>query len=362
MRKMGIITFHRANNYGAALQAYALQNTMENLGAKVEIIDYKNDLIFERYRIKNIKEIRNIKEFIKYIITIKDKKILKLKFENFYNNNYKLSKKYDASNINLANEHYDGFITGSDQVWNVNLHGNDQNYFLDFVSKSKKRYSYAGSFGTDKIKGYLDKNCIDNLMKFDLLSVREENGQGIIDELINMNSEVVLDPTLLLKRCEWEKLISNKKINYDYILIYKIADTPNLIKFSKMLAKKNRCKIVYIDNTYKKYFGMKNVKTSSPTEFLMLFRDAKFVVTSSFHGLAFSINFEKNFYYELDNRKENNNSRLENLAKKIGVENREIKHYKENFEKIDYTIIRNKLEKERNRSIDFLKNIIKEKA
>lgn len=107
---------------------------------------------------------------------------------------------------------------------------------------------------------------------------------------------------------------------------------------------------------------MKNVKTSSPTEFLMLFRDAKFVVTSSFHGLAFSINFEKNFYYELDNRKENNNSRLENLAKKIGVENREIKHYKENFEKIDYTIIRNKLEKERNRSIDFLKNIIKEKA
>ena len=358
---IGILTFHLARNYGAVFQAYALQRIIEDNGYEVNIINYDSDFLSNTYKINKFRELKNIKQIIKYFLTNKDIKEKDKKFQIFREKYFKLSKQtYYKYNINTCNSEYDCFFVGSEQVWNFNLNGEDKTFYLDFVNDNNKKNSYAASFGYDKIPNEYVNLTRELLSKFNNLSVREKQGNKIISELINKDSEVVLDPTLLLDKYDWEKISSNKKEEKEYILVYEIASTPNLIRFSKMLARKKKCEIIYINNTYKKYSGGKNIKNASPEEFLSYLLNAKYIVTSSFHGLVFSINFEKDFFYELDNKKINNNSRLENIVDIFDLKSREIVDGNNNDidKRIDYSKVNKILYKERKKSIDFIKKSI----
>lgn len=360
--KIGTLTYHDTRNYGAVLQAYALQKTIENLGVDCEIIDYKSEFLAEVYKIKSISEIKGVKEFIKWALTIKYDRKSKIKFDRFNRTKQTFSSKsYTKDNIDEANNIYDGFVVGSDQVWNLNLNNKDTTYFLDFVSNESKKFSYAASFGYKSIPDeYLDITT-QNLSKFNKISVREEQGKNIIENTLNKDSKVVLDPTLLLERESWNKI---KKDTYykekDYILVYSVAATPSLFEFAKKLSKEKKCDIVYINRSYFNKFGMKNIRDASPEEFLGYINGAKYIVTSSFHGVAFALNYKKDFFYELDAKPQNNNSRLQSLINIVGLESREIINGNNDYidNKIDYNKVSNILKEERIKSIHYLNSVL----
>ena len=365
--KIGILTYHNTTNYGAALQAFALQKKVEELGYNSEIIDYKCKAVTERYEIINPLKSKNIKQCIKRILTNRDKKKLNEKFERFYNKYQKLSSKtYYKNTIKKANKEYDKFIVGSDQVWNLRLSGEDTTYMLDFVEEDSKKYSYAASFGYSEIPDkYIDisKKYID---KFNKISIREDKGSQILNKICGKESIVVLDPTLLFNKKEWENLLpinSNKnEIKNPYILLYIIALTPSMIKFTKKLSKETGYDVIYINHSYKKILGFKNIFSVTPEEFLSYINNAEIVITSSFHGVAFSINFEKQFFYELSNSSINFNSRIENLISIAGLGDRGIRYDKNidciNYKQIDYKKVNPKIETERIKSINFIKEVL----
>ena len=360
--KIGIITFHRAKNMGAMLQAYALQSVLNERIGNCEIIDYRNEDLEDNYRLKKVSEVAGLKAKIKLLIMRRKN----INFENvrndFISKYLKLSKTiYNKENISLSNSEYNQFVTGSDQVWNTKLNYDDMNYFLNFVDDNKKKNSYAASIGTSELSRDLKSLIRNQLKNFNNISVREIEGKKILDSILpNKDVKVVLDPTLLLTIDKWDAITDESiKNKGNYIFVYVVADTPYLISFARKLAKNNNCKIVYFSNGYKKYPGVINLNKLSPNEFLGYIKYAKYVLTSSFHGFCFSVLYNKDFYYELDMRKNNNNSRLNTLASLLNLKDRElIDGSAKNYDMIDYDsveILLNKLREESYKYIDLLK-------
>lgn len=359
--KIGTLTYHDTTNYGAVLQAYALQNKIQDLGYDCEIIDYKCDTITKRYEIIELRKSKSLKQFVKSLLSNTNKRKLKEKFVNFNKTYQKISSKsYDKSNINNANNDYDKFVVGSDQVWNLELSGEDTTYMLDFVNDDSKKKSYAASFGYCSIPDKYIEKTKKYLSSFENILVREEQGKKIIKDKLNKESEITLDPTLLLNKNEWDSLISNddKLMKKDYILLYIIAPNDEIINFAKKLAKKKHCKILYINHSIFNVFGTKNIKSAGPCEFLKYIKNAKYVVTTSFHGVAFSVNFEKQFFYALSSESNNFNSRIENLVDILKLQDRKIDKKIEEYNDIDYNRVSPILEKERKLSINKLKKVL----
>lgn len=357
--KIGIITYHRAKNLGAMLQSYALQKTLEKYKGKCEIIDYRNEKMEESYKVKKIRECKSLKEKIKNILFMKKNKAFEEVRKEFNEKVQTIStKKYNKNNIKEANNDYDLFVTGSDQVWNVKLNYDDENYFLNFAEDNNKKNSYAASFGTNKINEEQKEKICNQLKTFNKISVREEEGKNVVRELTGRNSELVLDPTLLLNKYEWENMINNERIEKEkYIFVYVIAYTPTLLEFARKLGKERKCKVICFHTSYQKYRGMKNLTKVSPQDFLNYIKNAEAVVTSSFHGMCFSINLQKEFYYELDENKVNNNSRLKTLATTLNLEDRRIINGKCINNRINYSEVTKKLEEERKKSIQFIEEL-----
>ncbi|WP_179890975.1 polysaccharide pyruvyl transferase family protein [Bacillus sp. AFS017274] len=361
--KIGMLTYHNTNNFGGALQTYALQSVINKLGVECQVIDYRSDVISKRYKVKNFFEIRGLKELIKYLINSRSEKKTKLCFDNFYKNYIKHSKdSYDKGNISKTNQLYDKFIVGSDQVWNLSLSGMDYTYFLDFVYENSKKNSYAASFGVSSLEEGESSKIEKLLFDFNNISIREPKPENFInineDKVVNIN----LDPTFLIKSDEWSSLSKNKNKEKDYILLYTVASNPEIFDFAKELSAKTGCQILYVHHTHKIRFDMNNIRDIGPQEFLGYIKNAKYVVTTSFHGVALSINFKKDFFYALSNSTNNFNSRITNIINLLDLSDRQIINGQNDKinEAIDYESINETLEFEREKSITFLKHIVNE--
>lgn len=340
--KIGILTFDNTTNYGAELQKYALQMFLINQNYNVEVINYRCSAIEKREIPMKLTNQKNIKDIIKCIIRSDSQFIRYAKFKEF-SNKYIInsSKVYNRNNVFELNNIYDTFIVGSDQVWNMNLTGGDLTYFLDFVDDNQKKKTYAASFGYDKIpKQYFEINK-EYLRQFHTLNVREKQAKKILEEITNKNVNVTIDPTFLLARKKWQTLIpESSNVKGDFILVYLPYYSKTIFRFIKKMAKIEKCKIIYIHGSLKNELGMKNLRTASPTDFLKLIRDAKYIITGSFHAICFSIIFHKEFYYTVSPMKEFN-SRLENLILITGIKNRKIisdtykKQRKINYKNVD---------------------------
>lgn len=280
----------------------------------------------------------------------------------------KFTKKYittsdrvykDTDDLRLSNAEYNIFFTGSDQVWSYYCAGFDKAFFLDFVDDNKKKNSYAASFGVDNIPDEYIEQYINLLSNFNNISLREYQGKNIVKELINKDAEVVLDPTLLLNKDEWKSIASPNVFNEKYILVYLLAETKSIIKFAKQLAQKKNLKIIYVHDRIFNQRGMNNIKKVSPEEWLNLFINAEYIVTNSFHGIAFSVNFGKNFFMEYLPEPAKVNSRLENILKMFNLENRCINSSQFSLDdKINYDNVEKILNMERNKSLTYLKKIL----
>lgn len=348
MKKIGIVTISDNNNFGNRLQNYAVQESLKKIN--IETISIKYERNYEAkffFRLKNF--LRHCKWFV-----VRHSRYSKLKkFKNF-NKNIGLSKKmYNCKNINDLASRYDTYIVGSDQVWNPNFGRLTDIELLEFTDKPK--VAFSASFGISELPEEHKEKTRVALKKFKAISVREDAGKEIINELgIDKDVEVLVDPTMLLSAEEWDK-VSNKPKNIKdgekYILNYFLGKLPDeWDKEIKRIAKENECKIINILDENDPYF------VSGPSEFLYLEKNAFLVCTDSFHSSVFSIIYDTPFV--VFNRKDKHvsmNSRLDTLLSKFGLENRKFNgSISDDLLKCDYSNAKKILEKEKEKSRKFL--------
>lgn len=382
MKKIGIITILKCNNFGAELQAFATQKKLQQMGYDSEIIDYlyykHPDFSFTK-QAKTVWK-RSLKteciEYIKYQILgkilsklgpifVKKQRILDKKFKEFHINNTKLSKTYHSIEELYARKmDYDVFIVGSDQVWNPGTGANLSPYFLTFSPVEAKKVAYASSFGVANIPDTLKQTYTEWINNIDYLSVREDAGVHIIEQLTGRESMVVLDPTLLLRKEEWIRLFGNPNQEKGYVLIYETCRSAKLLQMAYYYAQKHQVPIYRIQTRAilnKKDEGVVNLEDCGPEDFVRLIANAGLVLTGSFHGTAFSVNMGVPFYSVLL-RERNNNSRITSLLHKLDLEDRII-YEDDAFEKINwgaYDVEKSQklLQIERENSLAYLKKSI----
>lgn len=353
--KVCTITHHTVPNYGAVLQSFALQKKLDHLGIDNEILNYKS-LRVERTYLRHLKYCKNVKQLIKYFLYFKMRKRY-FKFDKFIIDNLNVSREYSKEELSCSNENYDLFITGSDQVWNLNIHQGDTSYMLDFVKDDYKKGSYAASFGYSEIPREFIGITFNLLKKLDYFLVREETGAKLLKDIgINKEINVVLDPTLLLTKEHYMKFVKEKR--EDYVLVYDLINSNELNKFALQIGKEKNLKVKCINTSRKSVNGMDNIYDAGPEEFLDLIANANYVVTSSYHGIIFSLVFEREFYFALNKNTTNNNSRIVDLSQKLGFENRNIECFRQT-EKINYDWINQKLDNLRKNSESLLLNMIR---
>lgn len=364
-RKIGIITFHSAHNYGAMLQAYALQKKIENMGQEVNIIDYRTSKIDNQYKVFNIKSKNPIKVIKKIITSIRFYKLNSKRFktfEKFMNENMKLSKRISKIK-DLDKYKFDAYITGSDQVWNPNIVGELSDvYTLNFGDNNLKRISYAASIGNGFIEEKYKSDYKEKISNINYVSVREEDARRCLKEIINKNIEVVLDPTLLLTKSEWNKEIENyNREREKYILAYVVQENEEYLKIVNDLSKKTGLKVIHFSMKNHGYKNiLKSAYTEGPLEFVNYIKNAEYVVATSFHATVFSIIFNKKFFIVPHKQ---TGARVTNLLDKLGIKGRTFNTYEE-FKDVDYTFetdwenVNKKLEEERQKSMNWLNNAI----
>lgn len=298
-RKIGIITFHAAHNYGSSLQSYALQRVIAGMDLPCEIINLRTEAQKDQYRpLTKRKGLKYVLKNAYFLLNYKSRKVKYDIFEDFISRVLvKSPLEYESlEQLEAAELDYTHYISGSDQIWNTVPNDANMAYFLPFV-KAGKRIAYAPSFGQignirckDEIRKYLNR--------YDFLSVREEAGAELVQELTGKRAPVLVDPTMLLEKKEWEKLIApDRIIQGDYIFFYTLFADPGMIQIVKKVSHVLGVPVVIsnVSNQYEIFSGFRKHTQTGPLEFLNLIQNAKFVCTSSFHGTVFSILFHKPF-------------------------------------------------------------------
>lgn len=362
---VGIITFHRVINYGGVLQAYALQQEIikyTNTDDCVEIIDYINPHFKKQYAPFSFNMLRHPKSLLMKLSLVKHKRERNKKFADFVTKYMFLGgKEIKAKDLSVKCEKYDKLITGSDQVWNPECTGGDFTYFLEINSRAEK-YSYAASFAVEKLNPIYIDRIEECLRGYQRISVREEAGVEIINNLLEKKVELMPDPTLLLSAQQWRRLEkSMDSIPQKYNLIVQMGgEIEELKKHAKKLSED--IPVVYVNLAQRPVKGLINICAASPEEWLYLIDHAENVITNSFHGCVFSILFHKSFFYELTKGK-NSNSRLITLARTMGLENRNVEMLYSNslIHEIDYSEVEKRLCKLRFDAEQYISEIVGEK-
>ena len=317
MKKVGIITFNRAINYGAILQTYALNKFLNNNKFDCETIDYCCDYIKNEYSLISFKN-KSLKKNINAMLNFKNNLQRKNKFNAFIKNNIKLSSAtYNKENISLANNVYNSFITGSDQVWNIEL-CNDENYYLPFV-KNNKKISYAASFGNVEIIKKYSKLIENNLKSYDLVTVREKSAVTELKKYYDIDSKNVLDPTFLLDASDWNKILQPTTLNEKYIIMY-VLHEESAYGVAEQISTSTKLPVYIITQSRKKRIKGKYIRNAGPIDFLNLIKNSEYVVTDSFHGTALSIIFRKNLKVVLKKSNIFLNDRLTSVLKLFDLE------------------------------------------
>lgn len=358
--KVGIITFQRAYNYGAVLQAYALCESINAFGYSCEVIDYHCPRFENDYKEIRILNCKTAREFVSALIYGRKRNKKRNAFVSFVENELRISeKKYYKDNISESNAIYDCFITGSDQVWNLSLTDEDWNFFLNFVDSDRKRISYAASIVSMGNSCDTEKQIIDALGHFSYISVREKSGVDYLTRLGIKRISLVLDPTLLFTSAQWCELANRHKTDYKlpakYLLAYFVSPNDSTYKYMYKLSKTVNLPVVLINYTHHKVKGVTNLLYVSPGEFVSLFMNASMVITNSFHGTAFSINLNKEFYYIIHQDKKEKNERLLSLMDVLEIKDRDYTQ-DPSMRKINWDRVNKRLAQLRDLSINSLKN------
>lgn len=376
MKKIGLITIHRIFNYGSVLQAYALQNICTSLGFAVEIIDYiypnkshRNNDYGKKLDTCELSRKDKCKSLLFKCLYALPLCLQHKRIRCFMYNKLNLSHNSYSSpeDLQLNIEKYDIYMTGSDQIWNPRYTGGDSSFFLPFVSKEVKKIAYSSSFGISDIPKNLYDKYAEMLSSFQYISVREKSGISLVNKIAGKDAQLVLDPTLLLNEKEWGQFISKRKIKEKYILCYFLNYTfngyPYIDDLAEHLSNLTGYKLVKIARPPQKLIN-KNTQfevSASPEDFISLIAHSELVLTTSFHGTAFALNFKRPMFSIVSNSA-NMDSRQRDLLKSVGLEHRLLevgaKYPSLDNLKCDYTVASYKLDSLRESSLAFLKKAL----
>lgn len=326
--KIGILTFHYANNYGAVLQAYGLQEVLKSMGHQVEFVDYRNPLIEKRMDYFSLKNNSIIKVLYRLLFNYTSLSKRKKIFDSFRKDYLSISKRINSSD--LSNTDYDLLIVGSDQIWNPRLTNGLDSVYWGEDAGDIPIITYAASSNDLSIlpKETIKDICV-KLEKFRALGVRETRLQQFLLDKCNKSSTVVLDPTLLAGKEIFERLVTKQIIKESYLLVYYVENqSDELRKIAFHIAKERNLKIVVLGESSKdnkKYWENASFILPTVPNFLSLIKHAECIVCMSFHGTAFSVMFEKDFY----SVRGGNMARVETLLKPLKLEDRIISNVNE---------------------------------
>lgn len=301
---------HKVINYGSFFQAYALQHIIQNLGHECIIIDYEYPNEYQYLQGVRQKGKRSlIDRIIQYLGLTPARRKYKI-FHRAWKTYFILSKHYASHSDLFRNPPiFDYYITGSDQVWNPNFTKGDNAFFLEFTPLGSRRISYASSFSVSQIDEPYYSQYTKYLLKYQYLSVRESSGKTLIKQMLGKDSSLVLDPTLLITSEQWIKFASSKIDRWfgkHYILVYLLNYAFHAEECVKDIVEKIRrntgLDVIVISTKQTTIDSTKTIIDVGIEEFIHLFSNAEYVVTSSFHGTAFAINFGKRLVSVTNNK------------------------------------------------------------
>lgn len=366
-KQVGILTYHTGYNYGASLQAFALQKTITKMGYDCEIINFETERFLASREMFSRKPTR-MKEIIKIVSRIPFAKQLirrQKMFDDYTNNCLKVSELYRReSEVIKHAEDYECIVCGSDQIWNL---GRDDApaanliFFLNFPKK-QRRISYAASFGKYVKEAPNQEDVFMPWLKqFDAISVRESSGVGYLRSR-GIECEFCLDPTTLLDKEDYDEICAQPQMKHKYVLLFGWNTSEDLIKVGKKVAKELKLPLINIVPPPRAMFKRVRRKLDvGPREFLSMIKNAEFVVTNSFHGTAFATTYEKPFVSVVSGKPD---LRMQSLLQKFELEDWLISPEKVDVEKlmeIDYTKMKNNKVELRKSSLEYLKNALEGK-
>lgn len=357
--KIGIITWHYYQNYGSRLQAYALYRYLSICGFDVIFINYRNKILAKSSFLRKL-----CLSFIFLIPQDICEQILKKlifasqRFDNKYLHQTK--EVYTEEELSNIIGNFDSIICGSDQIWAPNVY--NPIYMLDFVPDNINKVSYAASIGLGSIPAEMVENYKHYIGRINHVSVREEKGKEILKNQCGIESTVVLDPTLLLPKAEWDKLKKKSTIKEKYIFCYFLKKDHQYKELVKDFAEKNGFAIYGVSDNANDSLWMHtfDFRTVGPREFIGLIEGAQSVLTDSYHGTIFSMIYHKPFL--LFERFSSNdticqNSRIEQLKTYFGIDKSIVRAdsiSKIEISQVNYDEFENTLAKLREGSINFL--------
>lgn len=363
--KIYTITCHDVYNYGASLQAYALQAFCESLGNQYEIIDYKPTYMTHKYAFtylpKDNPKYNLYKKigpfgFLLALFLRRDQLHCiprKLAFDKFTSAFLHCTDKVYESNQELIDALPDGdlYITGSDQVWNTDMqNGRDDAYYLAFAPSDKKKISYAASFGLASIPDIHSTSIKMHLKRLDWISIREITGVRIANSL-GFAATQVMDPVFLLSQNQWLSLCT-KKHKEKYLLLYYLGERSSQFEdLVKKIAHERKLLIYSINDSKKVQFADKNINNAGPIEFLEYLSQAEYVLSTSFHATAFSLIFERQFGV-CPIKGQNNQTRMRDVLTLFHLDDHFLEYGKKLPTDIEYNqitpLIHERLEESRN--------------
>lgn len=348
--KIGIITLHHNVNYGANLQAFATCKFVNDHNYNCEVVDYrlksqeiKNNAISWAMLSWNNEQSKSLKRKIKLttalLISIPNRYKKIKKFKRFRRDFFVLSdvchNEYD-----IANKDFDFLICGSDQVWNPDIIEGIDPVFFCHINGVTNKISYAASLGRESYNESDEKKAAELIRKIDYVSVREEKSIDYIKNISGKDVVGVCDPVFLLPKEEYEKIAKPLKVKKPYLLVYSVINNQDMLRSAKKYAEQKGLTLVEICPNKKRSENHIQFTEKSPEEFLGAIKNAEIVVTNSFHGTAFSLIFQKEFYV-FDNKARG--SRITNILSKAGLENRIVEGDIEELSPIDYEKVDEKL-------------------
>ena len=384
--KVGIVTVQKSVNYGACLQAYALWKYICSLDYDCEIIDLHrplhDDFIpSERFKPLRIKRNKNLfrkifsaakslfmskKKIIRSYLSIDEKH----RFERF-NSQIKYSNPYRGIDGLYNNPpEYDIYVSGSDQIWNPTMPYCIEPYFLGFVNNGGRKISYASSVGLSALLPEEEGRYKEWLSGYDSISVREETGRALISRITQRNDIFqVCDPTFLLDVREWENQLVQPNYSSEYIFLFTLSYNPALMKFCEILKKTSGYDVIYICQKHPSNVatGFLRVTDAGPCEFLGYIKNAELMITDSFHGTVFSLLLKTNMFTYIGPTNKRG-ARIVDLLEKFNLSDHllflsslnqsfedlmKVKYIEEDIEVV--------IEKERNRSREYLKSALYDK-
>lgn len=380
MKKIGVITYFHYDNYGTMLQGYALTRAIDDIGgekARSEIIDYRfQEKSISRKQLLKIRfkrlfvylfQMKRVARLYRFNNKLQEKVAAFDAFERDYCNTSEITYKFSTELMDNP-PMYDTYITGSDQTWSPKI-GFNEALFLSFAPNDRVRAAYAPSIGvayfTEEQRNYV-KN---HLRSYQFVSCRERYGTEILKDLSPVEVTTVLDPTLLISSDTWNKIATKPSLKKPYILCYFIGDRPYYRDFAKQLSKQKGIPLVYIPVSYQDLNSENQLLwKTGPREFLGLIGNAEVVLTDSFHGTIFSINFNKTFYSftkhpGIDSM---DNLRIVDILDRMALKDRLVLEYKKGkhipYSEINYNKTNELLSQEREVSTAYLKRIIEVKV